>query len=434
MQNVASAHLLGSSAKSPNREKVSKPNAQPPIMAKRLRYALQRTAQSELYDQAADRQHRVCGCHRNIQADGIPVFRNVDGSNARLANVITCGSGWVCPVCNPKITEHRREDLYKAQVEWLKQGGSCMLLTLTTEHEAHESIDAVLARISDAQDRFTNHKFVKKTFGTSTATVMQREAKGKPVVEQIHGTHQRLGYVRSLEVTHGVNGWHPHFHIVLFMHDDSLLTDGTTTQKLAEVWVECLIKAGADKHKVNDLLRNALDLRGGDYVSDYILKFGREPIHVNGWTIAHEVTKANSKMAARNIGGEWHYTPFQLLGYATDGDIEAAALFKQFALAFTGKRMNYWTNGLKDYFGINDIDDEDLAQESTEAEVEEELVIYLNPNEWRQILQSNARAELLEVAAALGREGVIAFLEKLPDRQKTHSGQYTVTKPKGLWI
>lgn len=434
MQNVASAHLLGSSAKSPNQKTGRKPKAQTPIMAKKLRYALQRTAQSELYDAESMRQHRVCGCHRNIQSDGIPVFRTVDGSNARIANVITCGSGWVCPVCNPKITEHRREDLYTAQVAWLKQGGSCQLLTLTTEHEADETIDTVLERICKAQDLFTNHKFVKKTFGTATATVMQREAKGNPVKEQIHGTHQRLGYVRSLEVTHGINGWHPHFHIVMFMNDDELLTDGVTLQRLKEVWVECLIKSGADKHKVNDMLRNALDLRGGDYVSDYILKFGREPINVNGWTIAHEVTKANSKMAARMIGGDWHYTPFQLLGFATDGDIEAARLFKEFALAFTGKRMNYWTNGLKDYFGINDVEDEEIAHEETEPEEEEELVIYLNPNEWREILKTNTRAELLEVAAAFGREGVIEFLEKLPDRQRTHSGHYTVNKPKGLWI
>ena len=433
MQAVASGRFLGSSAKSPNRKNgVRKP--QTPMEAKKLRYVLQRTAQSIMYDRESLKQHRVCGCHRNIQSDGIPVFRNVDGSNARFANVVTCGSGWVCPICNPKITEHRREDLYKAQVQWLKEGGKCLLLTLTTEHEADQSLVDVLERISKAQDAFTNHKFVKNTFGTSTATAMQREAKGNPVKEQIHGTHQRLGYVRSLEVTHGVNGWHPHFHIVLFMNDDELLTDGKTLQRLKEVWVECLIKNGADKRKIDDLLKIALDLRGGDYVSDYIMKFGREPIEVNGWTIAHEVTKANSKAASRMIGGDWHYTPFQLLGYATNGDVQAARLFHEFAQAFTGKRMNYWTNGLKDYFGINDIDDEQLAEESDAAEVEEELVIYLNPSEWRSVLESNTRAELLEVAAAYGRDGVMEFLERLPDRARTHSGNYSVNNPRGLWV
>ncbi|MGP1718178.1 MAG: hypothetical protein ACTS9Y_13440 [Methylophilus sp.] len=435
MQNVASAHLLGSSAKSPNQKEAQKPKQQMPIFAKRLRYDLQRKAMSILWDHSGDteRQHRVCSCHRNLSSDGLPIYRAVDGSNARFANVQTCGSGWVCPVCNPKITEHRREDIYKATVEWNKQGGKCLLMTLTTEHENADNIVEVLEEVSKAQDLFTNDKFVKKTFGTATATVMQREAKGRPVKEQIHGTHQRLGYIRSLEVTHGVNGWHPHFHIVMFMHDDSLLTDGSTLQRLKEIWVKCLIKAGADKFKISDMLKYGLDLRGGDYVADYIMKFGREPIAVNGWTIAHEVTKANSKNQTRNINGDWHYTPFQLLGFATNGEEAAAALFKEFALAFTGKRMNYWTNGLKDYFGINEVDDEEISQEAAEPEVEEELVIYLNPEEWKQVLQSNTRAELLEIAAAFGKDGVIDFLERLPDRPKTHSGHYDVAKPKGIW-
>lgn len=210
------------------------------------------------------------------------------------------------------------------------------------------------------------------------------------------------------------------------MTDAKLLEATRAKDELTHEWVLSLLKAGlGSREKMSDMYQYAWDIRGGDYVSEYINKFGREPMNINGWTIAHEVTKANSKygrVARRKVGNEEHYTPFQLLNYAMNGDEEAAFLFKEFSANFEGKRMNYWTNGLKDFFGINDKADEEVASE--EAEPEEEFVIRLDTDQWRDILRTNTRYEVLHIAATRGLDGINDFLENLKNRPYTHSGQF----------
>lgn len=424
MQSVVESRFLGISAKSLNAgERDNQKNKH----ARGIKYALQRTAQSLLWNKDADRQHRTCSCHRNVASDGVPVYRTIDGSDARFGNLISCGSVWSCPVCSGRITESRRADMQKAQSAWLMEGGSCSLMTLTFPHTADMPLAELLEKFGQALTHFKNSRTYKNLFGTAVAQISQAIDKGKPLKTVIHGEFPRLGTVRSLEVTHGQNGWHPHVHEVLFMEDDSIEKCHRAHEKLAAQWVESLLKCGlGDRTKLDYMLKHALDIRGGDYVSDYINKFGREPIEVQGWTIAHEVTKANSKMGkgARQIAGDFHYTPFQLLGYATDGDETAAALFVEFSRAFEGKRMNYWTNGLKDWFKIDEVEDEDLAEESAEPEAQEEFVIRLDIIQWRTVLETNARSELLAVAAEYGLQGVEQLLLELQHRPKTHRGWF----------
>jgi hypothetical protein len=421
-QNSVVLPLLGIGAKSSN-ALVKKPKPQTAMESKKMRYALQRTAQTLLYDKAALKQHRTCGCHRNILSaigEGqVGVYQRAD--RVRFGNLVSCGSVWSCPVCAAKVTESRREDMQKAQSAWLVQGGSCLLMTLTHPHEVDLPLAEHLTKQSKALDYFKNSRTYKRIFGTATASIEQRIKLNKPLKTVKQGQFQRLGTVRSLEVTHGVNGWHPHCHEVLFMGDDAILKSDIVKEELAACWVGCLLKAGlGDNSKVNEMLEYAFDLRGGDYVSDYINKFGREPLEIRGWTIAHEVTKGHSKQA-RKVGKEWHYTPFQLLAFATDGDHAAAELFKEFSANFEGKRMNYWTNGLKDWFGLNDEDDEELAAESAEPEPKETLVFMLQRTDWQQILRTESRAECLQAA----KDGVIVkFLESLASRPRTHSSVY----------
>lgn len=417
--------FLGISAKSSNAA-IAKQKPQTAIEAKKLKYSLQRTAQTLLYDREANKQHRVCSCHRNVASDGVSVWRKTDGQNARFGNLISCGSVWSCPVCSSKVTESRREDMQKAQSAWLLAGGSCLLNTLTYPHETDLPLTESLEAFSMALDFYKNSRTYKRIFGTALATVEQKIKQNKPLKTVKEGEFPRIGTVRSLEVTHGVNGWHPHVHEVLFMTDAKLLEATRAKDELTHEWVLSLLKAGlGSREKMSDMYQYAWDIRGGDYVSEYINKFGREPMNINGWTIAHEVTKANSKygrVARRIVGNEEHYTPFQLLNYAMNGDDEAAFLFKEFSANFEGKRMNYWTNGLKDFFGINDKADEEVASE--EAEPEEEFVIRLDTEQWRDILRTNTRYEVLHIAATRGLDGINDFLEDLKNRPYTHSGQF----------
>ena len=44
----------------------------------------------------------------------------------------------------------------------------------------------------------------------------------------------KIGHIKALEVTHGRNGWHPHYHILIFTHQE--LPPDYDTSPLLELW------------------------------------------------------------------------------------------------------------------------------------------------------------------------------------------------------
>jgi hypothetical protein len=110
------------------------------------------------------------------------------------------------------------------------------------------------------------------------------------------------------------------------------------------------------------------------------------------WGLEDEMTKGHTKKA---LHGE---TPFDFLrAYLADGsDRQAAALFKEFAETFKGKRQLSWSRGLKAMFAIEETTDEELA-----TRVEESAVLFatLTIDQWRDVLKVDGRATVLEITA-----------------------------------
>lgn len=383
------------------------------IETREIRYSLQRTAQWVLYDDKAHKQHRTCACCRDIASDGVSVYRTVDGNDARFGNLMTCGSVWACPVCSAKITEKRRAELQEGITEAIKAGGSIALLTLTFSHGFEDHLGDNLEKFGGAVTKFKNSRVygrMKDRYGIE----YQRKHAGE--LKDVAG-----GAVRSLEVTYGINGWHPHTHDLIFLRSAELLEDYRLVDELKQEWLkQCLAAGLGDTSKINDMLERGLTLQGGDYAAEYVAKFGREPKLMDGWNAAREVTKGMSK-----IGGGEHATPFMLLVWAQQGDDQAAALFREYAKVFEGRRMLTWSPGLKTHLIGSDEEatDEEIAQ-ADDPKPEEELVYRLDVDQWKLVMSRNARYELLLVAARNGAEGIDALLEELAGRRPTHSGLF----------
>lgn len=370
--------------------------------AKQMRYSLQRTAQSLLFDREALKQHRVCNCCRSTNGDHVDVYRTKDGTNARLGNVIKCGSVWHCPVCSGVVTEERRAEVQAGMNAWVKEGGNAHLMTLTFPHTIAQELADVLPLYAKAEQSFKNSKTYK-------------------AAREKHGW---AGTIRGLEVTFGVNGWHPHTHVLIFSTGD-MLEDMRTIDALRTAWVNALLKTGlGDETQLNDMMQHAFDLQGGDYAAEYIAKFGHEPKLIGTWGAAREVTKGHSKIGMSNIAGNQHATPFMLLAWYAQGDREAGARFVEYAEAFEGRRMLTWSPGLKKRLLGSDEErtDEELA--AAEEMPEEELAATLDATQWGLVLSRNARGELLRIAAQYGAEGVAALLEDLAERPASHSGRH----------
>lgn len=268
----------------------------------------------------------------------------------------TCGSVWECPVCAAKISERRRVEVLAAMTAHRAQGGEVLLLTLTNPHAYGDDLRVLLDGQKQAMRRF---------WGTKAATKLG----------------ERLGLVgsiRSLEVldgTHnetGNNGWHPHFHILLFVRAGLDLE--RVRHEFYAIWANACRLAGL---KIPSFKRG-VTLQDGNEASKYVSKWGLE----------HEITKGHIKKGRK--GGR---TPFDLLRAYRDGDKQAGALFVEYAEAFKGKRQLVWSKGLKTHFNIEELSDQEVAEREEE---EAEHGCDLSRDDWQIILQHDARAEFLE--------------------------------------
>lgn len=352
------------------------------------RHQLLRTSQAILYTAGVEpkKQHRTVWCHRHVVTDGaVPIFRQLDGSSARMAKVKTCGSVWACPVCASKVAEVRRRELAYAMTKHIEAGGYAYLVTFTFPHYMGQALEELMEPFAKARQSFQNSR------------------KWKAVMDQA----EKLGVVNSLEVTYGIgNGWHPHLHMLVFCNpgafgegepDEHGRLNSAAIEHLRGEWVRLLEKRGlVDGSNRSWATQYGLDVRGGKKAAEYIAKWG----HDESWGMSSELTSSHAKTGARDTWGtKDHYTPFQLLAMAKAGDGHAICAFREFVKAFDGKRMLTWSKGLKAHFGIAEMDDEEAATEQELALNDEHQVGEIEPEQLQVLTKHGQLGDFLAFVA-----------------------------------
>lgn len=316
--------------------------------------ALRRSEKYALQNQAVkllpNERVRFCLRHRVTADECVTVRYNENRQKAHYSNVQRCGSVWVCPVCAGQISEGRRQELRKAMIAWREQEGAVYLLTLTNPHHHGDNLDQMLEG---------QRKAIKYLWG---------DRKSKEMLASLG----KVGHIVSTEVTHGVNGWHPHFHILLFFKN--IINHKALQTFIALQWQNCCKKAGL---KVPSM-EHGCDLRDGKYADKYVIKWGLED----------EMTKGHTKK-----GREGSATPWDLLRQSEEGCERSGYLFQQYAASFKGKRQLNWSRGLKALLLVEETTDEALATETEKDSVE---VRQLALEFWRLIKRFNARADFLK--------------------------------------
>lgn len=344
-----------------------------PMAARAMRFAMQSAARAILP------KTRTANCLRlRVRGQDVQVWRSTEYGTASYSGLQTCGSVWACPMCAAKIAERRRAELIGAMTAHRASGGTMLLLTLTTPHQRSDDLGQLLERQAKALQRFWADKAVRGVF----------EAMGV------------LGHVKALEVTHGRkspqnNGWHPHYHVLLFAGSgvDLARFDGPQLRdwavRLYLRWSALCVRAGLGVPS----FEHGLKLHDGSKAAAYASK----------WDLEDEMTKGHTKRA---IHGE---TPFDFLRsfLADRTDTQAAALFREFAERFKGKRQLRWSPGLKARFAIEDVTDEQLAERVEEGA---EYLGTITLEQWRDVLAVDGRANVLACAAAGGWPAVREYL------------------------
>jgi len=345
-----------------------------PMAARVQRFALQSVARQVLPES------RTAKCLRwRAYKQDVKVWKSHEHKTAHYSGLQTCASVWACPVCAAKIAERRRAEVLGAMLAHQAGGGNVHLLTLTAPHQRGDDLVKLLEQQAEALKRFNAHRQVREVYAEMGYT----------------------GQIRALEVTHGRksprnNGWHPHYHVLLFTGSGVDLARFDKPQRrdwevrLYMVWAKVCEAVGLGVPSI----AHGLKLDDGTKASQYVTKWGLE----------HELVYGHIKKG--KTGGE---TPFDLLRslLADKGDKQAAALFREYAEAFKGKRQLFWSHGLKARLAIEEASDEEVAQRIEEGA---DLLGQITPQQWRDVLKVEARATVLEIAAKRSWHHVERFL------------------------
>jgi len=344
-------------------EIVDEPNSQ---TARAARFALLAVARSIL-----GKEHRTASCmHLRAPKQDVKIWKDKERGKAFFSGVRTCSRVWVCPVCSAKISERRRQELTEAIIQAKAMGLHVKLLTVTIPHGLGDDLETITNQLLKAWKKTTQGRV-----GSSLRDLLGL-----------------VGTIRASEVTYGQNGFHPHFHVLLFLDKD--WTDSGVKNAFSPVWQNACRLAGlpipSDRHGV--------DVRDGTEASKYVSKWGLES----------EMTKGHSKK-----GKQGGMTPFDFLRavFAQDENSKRfIGLFLVYEKAFKGKRQLHWSAGLRKLL--------QLAPEATDEEIaatQEEsasVLAALSLDQWRGIAHARAQSHVLDVAENRS-EALTSVIERL---------------------
>lgn len=316
-----------------------------------LKFALQDEAQHIIKEcLPAYRRKDYCNCHRlSIKPSSTAqVLLNSDTRKAYYHRVVTCANATLCPVCAPRISAFRCDEISKASMLHLKADpdNGLYLLTLTCRHSSSDYLPSLLASFKCAMSYF---------FGRSD-------------VQHFFRSLGVIGRITAHEVTYSdLSGYHPHCHILLFGKRSSL-----SAAFISSLWLKCLQKYGLD-----GLDGIALQFQSADNVKNYLTKISQEMVLFH---LKHGRTNG-------------HFTPMQLLNESSCGEVWARNAFATIFSAYYGKHLLHWSKGLKARFEIKSVSDDDIT--SNDAEAKRLSLILEIPRKIFNSMSHYKRAEIL---------------------------------------
>ncbi|MPM70416.1 hypothetical protein SDC9_117371 [bioreactor metagenome] len=139
--------------------------------------------------------------------------------------VVRCEDVWGCPVCSARIMYQKSIIVSRAIENWKSQDDHALsMITLTCGHHLDDSLESLIGRLSTAKKilfRSLYYKYFLNKIGYSGI------------------------YLTRLEITYApkINGWNPHFHILLF---HKKFDPAKMESRLQQLWIKSLQKSGLE--------------------------------------------------------------------------------------------------------------------------------------------------------------------------------------------
>lgn len=324
--------------------------------------------------------HQTAKCIYSRFGEEVGVNKSKEHGRSFYTGVIQCGRVFTCPVCAAKVQERRRIEISKA-FDWAYNviGKKVILVTFTFPHQKTDDLRELLLMQREAYRRLRSGKAWDKN-------------------------KKRIGFeglIRSLEITYSFqNGFHPHTHeawIVDKSVNVEVLREWISGQWLSKCKKVGLVKEGYQKEA--DFLNHSVQITDNASNSDYMAKMDDS----KHWGADRELAKSNVKQAK---GKGIH--PYEFLNNSINGDTESERLFLTYADATRGCRQIFWTPKLKGRVGVDELTDEEIAQQ---AEDKADVLGKLTKEEWNIVVKENAQPFVLDLAETSGFHGVKFWLQ-----------------------
>lgn len=296
-----------------------------------------------------------------------------------------CNSASACVVCSSRIATARGQWLGATFDSALDKGFTVSMLTLTVPHKKGDSLENLLMAMEAA---YTNIQ------GTLAYKDMRL----------IHNAH----FVRSLEVTYGANGWHPHYHVAIIhtpgVHWDirrkeieeawckNIQRDRTVTKKVKKDGVTYLQKVeisglrAPNQEIAVHILENANNSQRAEYLTklsglsslEFTNSKGKSAktggnlniwqIHalaVQGWEKARKITPRSHKKGYMYRGDVIEANKLDSIEESFNLDEETSRyirLWNEYEQAMTGKKIISVSRNMASVFGVAWLTDATIAE------------------------------------------------------------------------
>ncbi len=251
----------------------------------------------------------LCGWTLIAKRDEVEVVRQTapdKAPRAHLAGLQKCGLGWICPVCTRAKSEDARQKLNALLSRGRREGWVMVMMTLTVRHDEDMPLAWLWQRVSQASDELRRNHHWTRVLNPSL-----------------------VGSVKAVEITHGENGWHPHYHVVLAFRPGEVADEAEAIARvevLRAAWMREIAAQGLTGNE------HAFAVQGAAAAGNYLAK----------WGAAEELSLGHAKSGRRG-----QRTPWQLLRASRDGDQEASALWLDFVRVIKGTHQIRMTPGLR---------------------------------------------------------------------------------------
>ena len=173
----------------------------------------------------------------------------------------------------------------------------------------------------------------------------------------------------AFEATYGYNGWHPHIHELFLVNwgiTDEQIED--LKSQLTAAWLKACRQAKIEIPNEIAFMERSVDVSRAKSPADYIAKFGLMEFEANreklaaGWGASQELAKSHVKS-----GRSEHFTPFDLARKIKEHEGNYAVynyfgkILRQYQQAMHGKNQIRFERGLKRYFDIGSMTDDEIA-------------------------------------------------------------------------